>query len=116
MIPSHTSFEPPADVYETADAVIVRLEISGLKENSSEVLVELHEDLMTVSGERPDPAAGARQYEQIEIRTGRFEKTVRVPCLVSETDAVARYDDGFLVITLPKRGQPNSGSRLVRID
>jgi len=116
MLPSRTAFEPLADVYETEDAVVVRLEISGLKANSSDILVEIQDDLMTVSGERLDPADGAREYEQMEIRTGRFEKTVRVPCMVSETEAVARYDDGFLVISLPKRKPVRSAVRLVRID
>jgi len=117
LMASRTAFEPPTDVYETTDAVIVRLELAGLKSSAAEIGVEIQEDLLTVSGDRHDPAAGAdRRYEQIEIETGRFERTVRLPCPVSETDASAKYDDGFLVVTLPKRRPEQSAVRLVRID
>jgi HSP20 family protein len=117
LVPSRTAFEPPTDVYEADNAVIVRMEVSGLKDNAGDITVEIQDDLLTIAGERKDPASGAgRRYEQIEIQTGRFERTVRLPCPVIETDASARYDDGFLVVTLPRRAPTRAEVRMVRID
>jgi len=117
LVPSRMAFEPPADVYETEDAVIVRLEIAGLQGNSRSVNVEIHDDLLTISGERLDPAAGAaRQYEQMEIQTGPFQRTLRLPCLVDETAAVARYEDGYLAVQLPKLTRPRTGALIVSIE
>jgi HSP20 family molecular chaperone IbpA len=117
LVPSRMAFEPPADVYETEDAVIVRLEIAGLRGNSGEISVEIREDLLTISGERLDPASGsARRYEQMEIQTGSFQRTVHLPCPVDETAAVARYEDGFLTVRLPKVATPRRGTLIVAIE
>jgi HSP20 family protein len=117
LVPSRMAFEPPADVYETEDAVIARLEIAGLRGNSGEIGVEIREDLLTISGERLDPASGsARRYEQMEIQTGSFQRTVRLPCPVDETAAVARYEDGFLTVRLPKAAAPRTGTLIVAIE
>jgi HSP20 family protein len=117
LVPSRTVFEPPTDLYETQEEVIVRIEIAGLKGDSANVSVEVQDDLLKVSGEREDPAAGtARRYEQIEIETGSFERTVRLPCPVDEADASAKYDDGFLVIRFPKCRPAPSAPRSVKIE
>ena len=50
LIPSRMAFEPPADVYVTEDEVIVRLEVAGLRSEAPAINVELHDDLLTVSG------------------------------------------------------------------
>jgi HSP20 family protein len=114
---SQVAFEPPADMYELDDAVMVRLEIAGLQPNYGEISVEIHDDRLTITGERRDPASGpARRYEQMEIETGPFRRTLHLSCPVDETAAVARYEDGFLVIRLPKRTAPRGGSLIVRID
>jgi len=117
LVPSRMAFEPPADVYVTEDEVIVRLEVAGLRSKSPAISVELHDDMLTVSGERPDPAAGsARQYEQMEIQTGRFQRTLRMPGPVDETAAVARYDDGFLTVRLPRLTARRTGALIVAIE
>ncbi|MGQ9731327.1 MAG: Hsp20/alpha crystallin family protein [Candidatus Zipacnadales bacterium] len=117
LIPARMAFEPPTDVYETEHAVIVRLEIPGLQENCRAVMVEIRDDLLTVAGERPDPAAGShRRYTQMEIQTGAFQRQVRLPCPVDETDASAKYEDGFLVVQLSKRVHPPTHSRIVEIE
>jgi len=117
LTPSRMAFEPPADVYGTEDAVIVRLEIAGLQGGFRSIAVEIHDDLLTIAGERPDPAAGAaRQYEQMEIATGPFQRTLRLPCPVDETAAVARYEDGYLTVKLPKLARPRAGTLIVAID
>lgn len=117
LVPSRTVFEPPTDLYETPDEIIVRLEVAGIKGNYSKISVEIQDDRLTVSGEREDPASGAaRLYEQIEIQTGSFERTVRLPCPVDETAALAKYDDGFLVVRFPKCQPVGSAPRSVKIE
>ncbi len=117
LVPSRTVFEPPTDLYETQEAVVVRMEIAGLKGASGSVSIEIQDDVLTVSGEREDPATGtARRYEQIEIETGSFERTVHLPCPVDETAASAKYEDGFLVIRFPKCQPAPSVPRSVKIE
>jgi HSP20 family protein len=93
------------------------MEVAGIKGTRGNVSIEIQDDLLTVSGERQDPATGAaRRYEQIEIETGSFERTLRLPCAVDETAASAKYEDGFLVISFPRRKPVPSAPRSVKIE
>ncbi len=98
----HSSvWSPPTDVFETDDAYFVKVEIAGMREE--DFLVSVEKDFLVVSGDRPDihPAA-RRAYYQMEIRNGHFVVAVALPGAVDIEHAEASYEDGFLLITLPK--------------
>ncbi len=104
--------EPPVDVYETEDEVVVVVEIAGIL--NEEVQVEVDGNTLTVSGERR-PAGGRphRLYSQIEICQGPFQRQLFLPAEVNPDKARASYNAGVLEIVLPKAGQKLS--RQVRI-
>ena len=43
-----------------------------------------------------------RAYHQMEIRFGKFEVAMEIPVKINIEKATAGYQDGFLVIVLPK--------------
>jgi HSP20 family protein len=90
---------PPADIYETEEKFVVRIEIAGMKDEDFEIAVE--NNVLMVRGNRPD-LNERRAYHQMEIRFGKFEIAVDIPIPVKFEDAVAGYKDGFLIIQLPK--------------
>ena len=92
-------WHPPTDVYETDTNVTVKIEVAGVKE--SEFAVRLQGRVLTVSGQREDPAAKLA-YQQMEISYGAFYSEVHLPCNVDEDNAKAKYENGFLHVTLPK--------------
>jgi len=92
-------WDPPADVYETADAYIVRMEIAGMREENFDVSVL--NNTLYITGNRPD-APSRRAYHQMEIRSGKFAAVIELPGSVDVDTATAEYQDGFLTITLPK--------------
>jgi HSP20 family molecular chaperone IbpA len=47
------AWRPPTDVYETDEAVVVRVEIAGLR--PEDVMVALHDRWLVISGYRHDP-------------------------------------------------------------
>jgi len=103
-------FEPPTDVYQTADAVVVVLEISGMR--GRDVEVSIADGRLTVRGEKRDPHGhGERVYSQMEIGCGPFARTITLPAPVEGERATLRYEDGLLEITLPKR-QPTAAHRI----
>jgi HSP20 family protein len=63
--------------------------------------VVLENNFLTVSGTRPDTPE-RRAYHQMEVRFGEFSTTVAIPGPVNVEKSTAEYDDGFLVVTLPK--------------
>lgn len=97
---------PAMDMYETAEALVIVLDLAGVDAEQTEVHAEPH--LLLVRGvrrerrspERPDEA---RSYHALEIPYGRFERSVRLPPGLDTSEARANYHEGLLEITLPKR-------------
>ena len=95
------AWQPPTDVYETADAIVVRMELAGVRPEDIEVVLE-DEQLLIVRGVRRDPATHGRlAYHQMEIHYGVFHRQVYIPRPVSVEQATARCDHGFLEVVLP---------------
>ncbi len=101
--PPDPSFAPPVDVYETDSEVLVRMEIAGIDPSGVNIAIMSRERLVTISGQRSDPAAGQpRKYQSMEIECGPFSRQIRLPAEIDEAKASAHYSDGFLVVTFPK--------------
>jgi len=103
-------FQPPTDIYETTDALVVRMELAGISPAEIELWVDEGAGKLTVRGQRADPARfDQRRYYNVEIECGPFARVVQLPRPIAGESATAAYQDGFLVIRLPKRqAQPHS--------
>jgi len=90
---------PPADLFETETNYIVRVEVAGMRDQ--EISVTLDGDLVAISGTRSiTPERGA--FHQMEIRFGEFTVGVVLPGPVNEEATSASYENGFLLVTMPK--------------
>jgi len=98
------AWRPPTDVYVSDEAVIVRVEIAGMR--TGDFSISLENRTLTIRGLRPDqPEHGA--YHQMEIRFGEFRTDIGLHCAVDAENIEAQYIDGFLRVTLPI-AQPHS--------
>jgi len=92
---------PALDVYEEKDNLVVKVELPGVKKD--EIDVSVHENTLTVSGERKsertEEDASATRAERY---FGRFQRTVTLPKPVDKGKITARYKDGILTVTLAK--------------
>jgi len=102
-----STWSPPTDVYETEENCVIKLEIAGMKDEDIEVAFENH--VLMISGNRSDRKE-RRAYHQMEIRYGKFEIAVEVPMRINIEQATAGYQDGFLVIVLPKLPSNDGGA------
>jgi HSP20 family protein len=93
-------WRPPTDVYETADAIVVRVEAAGMTEGDFNV--DLVRRTLVINGRRQDRSPSKLAYQQMEISYGEFRTEVLLPCSVNAAGVEATYRDGFLVVTLPK--------------
>jgi len=96
-------WRPDADLYETATAVEIVVDLAGVDEDEFEV--QLFEDALIVEGRRQLPTCeeGAR-YHAVGVRQGPFRVDVPLPAAVDAQRVEARYDRGLLLISLPKLG------------
>jgi HSP20 family protein len=92
------AWRPPTDVYETEDAIIIKIEIAGMRE--SDFTISLVERNLTIRGNRQDTSE-RRAYHQMEIAFGEFTTEVELPYMIISDKVEANYRDGFLRILLP---------------
>ena len=92
-------WSPPADVYETDQSFVIKVEIAGMRDEDFEVAVE--NNILMISGYRPDQTE-RRAYHQMEIMFGKFELTFELPTHIEMENATAQYKDGFLMIVFYK--------------
>lgn len=98
-------WKPPADLYETADAYVVKVELAGVSEDDLDVSV--YADAIVVEGDRPVGVSGDVRYHRAEIRHGPFRLEVAFPTPIDRERVSARYECGFLLLTVGK----DAGSR-----
>jgi HSP20 family protein len=106
-------WKPPTDVYETADAIVVHMDIAGMQ--PEDFTVEFAEGVVTITGERAPRGEGKRHYHSMEVQVGPFERRLRLPAPVDPTSLRATYDHGFLEVRLTKLPQRLSGPHSVKV-
>jgi len=106
-------WEPPVDVIETADALIVYVALPGVAADTLTIGVET--DAITVSALRPFAGAATAnaRIHRVEIPYGRFERRLALPMHVLQL-ANRTLADGCLTLTFAKRvarsGDPRNRS------
>ena len=103
--PAHGSqrgvnWEPPTDVLETADAVLIFVALPGV--DAEKVALAIRGGILMISGERilPDELRTAIIH-RLELPQGRFERRIQLPAGVYGTPQ-SGVAHGCLVIKLPK--------------
>jgi len=102
--PAMGSFVPAVDVYEDAQALVLQLEVPGVKQ--SDLDIRLENQTLTVKGERKlEAEAKQENYHRIERRFGSFVRTFTLPQTVDTEAITAAYDAGVLTISLAKKAE-----------
>lgn len=93
--------ELAVDVYQTADAIVVKAFIAGVQPNS--VDISLTRESITISGSRSDERETEEEnYFQRELYWGSFSRTILLPEEVDVDMAEASEKHGILMVRLPK--------------
>lgn len=95
-------WHPPTDLFEHEEAYVVRVEIAGMQD--AELNIASEGQVLAIHGLRPHEAERAA-YHQMEVRFGEFLSLVELPGPADMDATSAHYDDGFLLVTVPKAGR-----------
>jgi HSP20 family protein len=90
---------PAADLSETDDAYMVRVELPGA--HKDQVNVQLQDRELVIDGEITESENGGRRHRSSR-RTGRFEFRTYLPGDVNADAVTAQLSDGVLTVTVPK--------------
>ena len=95
---------PAMDLIETAGAYILRADLPGLSEQ--DVNIELQDNVLTISGERPsEQDARGEGYHRLERARGSFARSLMLPDGVNAEAVSAQFDRGVLEVQIPKPEQ-----------
>jgi HSP20 family protein len=94
-----TEWAPTVDALTKDSDLVIRAELPGVKHE--DVDISLHDNVLTISGERraeQDEERGG--YHIRERRYGSFRRSVALPEGIDESKISARYEDGVLEVTV----------------
>lgn len=95
------SGELAVDVYQTADAIVVKAMVAGVQPTSIDI--SLTREMLVISGSREDEREVEEDdYFQREMYWGSFSRTILLPEEVDVDLAEASEKHGILAIRLPK--------------
>jgi HSP20 family protein len=91
----------PVDVIETEDKYIVKASIPGI--NPDDLDITFSDNILTIQGEIADEAEKLEgNYLLRERRFGVFQRSIALPERVEADKIEATYEDGVLVLSIPK--------------
>ena len=97
-------FRPLVDVYEKEEAFHLKADLAGVK--TEDVKIEIHDKILTVSGERNIEKEDEKNgYRRVERRYGSFNRSFSLPETVESEKIDADFTDGVLTVVLPKRAE-----------
>jgi HSP20 family protein len=93
------------DVGQTDTEVVVIAAMAGTRPEDIEL--HLHNDLLTIRGQRLSPLTPTDEHFYQECYWGKFSRSVVLPVNVKSELAQAQYSHGVLIIRLPKASPGN---------
>ena len=105
---------PKVDAIDHNDKITIEAEIPGL--GKDEVSVDLEKDILTISGSRnshtpdgklnclPESARPSVRYIRKELKRSSFKRSFKLaPEIVESSKIKADFNNGILLITIPKK-------------
>jgi HSP20 family protein len=96
------AWSPPVDVCETTEAIVIRIELPGIR--AAQIKVTLNGKHLRICGEKTKRAARQRitSHHCSERAYGPFDRTVPIRWPIEVKRASAELAKGLLLIQLPK--------------
>jgi HSP20 family protein len=93
------AYRLPLDAYVTPDEIVIVANMPGVKPENVEITLE--GDTLSIKGERPAPMENV-DYVLQERPYGLFQRTLSINIPVDADKAEAKYENGMLILTIPK--------------
>ena len=92
---------PAADVYQTPEGWLVKVELAGV--SVEDVEIDIQGNVLYIAGARKDRSCAVGvSFHQMEISYSRFEKSLTFPAVIEGARIEHNFEDGILIIRLWK--------------
>lgn len=99
--PSGRLWYPAADVYETPEGWLVKVELAGV--SADDVKIDVQGNHLYIAGCRKDRTCAAGvSYQQMEITYSHFEKNLEFPASIERAKLEYNFENGLLMVHLVK--------------
>lgn len=104
---------PAVDVSETADEVIVKADLPGVKPEDIEI--NIVDNILTIKGEKKRETEEKKEnFYRVERFYGSFMRSIQLPAEINVDNIKAQYKDGVLKVILPKK--PESKAKVIKVE
>ncbi len=101
-VDSTSRWVPAIDVFEKEGNIEIELEAPGIKEEDLKIKIE--DGMLIISGERKFEKEDKKEnYYRMERSYGSFSRSFSLPDNIERDKIGAKYENGLLKITLPKK-------------
>lgn len=94
------AFVPRADIFETADAIVVLADMPGVDGDAVEITLE--KNVLTINAYADEPAADGFEIAYAEYEAGDYTRRFSLSDQIDQSGIVASMHDGVLRLVLPK--------------
>jgi len=106
-VPGRGTDYPSLNYWSNENEAFLEVEIPGIDQKEFDLTVS--DDVVTIAGERKDPHASENATAHRQERAfGAFSRTLQLPFGVDADKVSARYENGVLRVTLPRRESTKS--------
>jgi HSP20 family protein len=95
-------WQPPVDIVETPDSVLVVVEVPGVAAEDLRVEVRGLQVMLSGTKSTPLPDAPRVKFQRVERGHGRFRREILLFWPVNTHQGEAHMSDGVLTLTFPK--------------
>jgi HSP20 family protein len=100
------------NVYENGDSLVVEAAVPGV--DPKDVDISVDDDVLTIRGESHEEVEHKEdQWLRREFRRGSLHRQLRLPPTIDAEQAQAKFENGLLRLTFPKK--PEARSRSLKI-
>ena len=108
-------WSPPVDIYETADGIVLKVELPGV--NKDDVSVEVKDNVLSLKGERLlDPEIKDEHYYRKERSFGKFNRSLSLQEPIKPDRIKASFKEGILTVEIPRPEEEKPKQVTVDID
>jgi HSP20 family protein len=106
--------KPQVDVAATDKEYLITVEVPGVGEK--DVKIEVAGDTMTIRGEKKqEKEEKEKNYYRVERSYGSFQRVLSLPEDADQEDIKAKFENGVLTITMPRKALPKPEVKEIEI-
>jgi HSP20 family protein len=113
---SGTLLKPNVDIKESKKTYTITVEVPGVEEN--DITLELTNGALTISGDKKhEKEEKDEHYHSVQRSYGFFKRVLSLPEDVNEDGIEAKFKNGVLTITLPRKEivKPKDETKVINI-